>query len=140
MFSWQVKKEGITTASAKTVWNICTNFERLHIWDETVESCKLFGPLEIGTEGQIIMKGQSPINFVIQTVEKERFYRDKAKIFGATFSFSYEMIPQGEKTRIINTFRVSGFLAPILRLFMKKKLEVSMQKAIEKLIKMAENR
>jgi len=132
MFSWQVKKEGVTTASAKTVWGICTNFERLNAWNDAVESCKLFGPLEVGTEGQLIMKGQSPINFVIQTVEKERFYKDKAKMFGATFSFSYAMMPHNNgETRIVNTFRVSGLFAPILRLFIKKSLKFQCKKRLK---------
>jgi|GEM_PF-4608053 len=138
MFSWQVKKEGVSKASAKRVWEIFTNFERLPEWDESAESCKLFGPVAVGTEGQMQMKGQSPIRFVIEAVEKERLYRDKAKMFGATFSFSHQLIPLNNGVRIIHTFRVSGFLAPILRLFMKKKLELSMQKALENLIKMTE--
>lgn len=140
MFSWQVRKEGVSSVSAKKMWAISTKFENLSDWDESVESCRLFGPLVPGTQGQLKMKGQSPINFVIQNVEKERLYRDSAKMFGATFSFSHELIPLDSGVCIINTFRVSGLLAPILKLFMKKKLELSMQKALENLIKLAENK
>jgi len=140
MFCWKIVADKKTTAKPAVIWKIFTDFEHMSKYMPTVESCKLEGPLAVGTKGIMKIKKDGMVcPFVITDLEKEKLYKDKTSFFGTNLRLTHKLANIDGMTQITHIFQVSGVLAPLMYFTMRKHMKKVVKDAVDNLASMAES-
>ena len=76
MFTWEVRAEAISKASAKKIWDMWADVSSWPIWDHELEWARLDGPFTAGARGTVKPKGFFASGFEITSLEEERKMSD----------------------------------------------------------------
>lgn len=141
MLWWKIVAEKKTNAKPAEIWKIFTDFEHMPKYMPTVESCKLEGPLAVGTKGIMKIKKDGMVcNFVITDLEKEKLYKDKTSFFGTNLRLTHKLEKIDGMTQITHIFQVSGILAPLMYFTMRNHMKKVVKDAVENLSVLAESK
>jgi uncharacterized protein YndB with AHSA1/START domain len=119
-------------APAAVVWEVLTDFARYPEWNPFVLECRsTLKPGEaFDMRVKLMSRPQRQVEWVLEHVPGQRFaYQMKPFPLGALRSRrSHEVEPLGEqRTRYRSYFRLEGWLMPLVRALMGRRIEVGMQ-------------
>ncbi len=141
MFKWSLQAEATAKASAGDVWEIWTDVASWPKWDHELEWSSLKGPFKVGTEGELKPKGWPSSKFRLVSVEEGKSHSDKTVMPMTEIVFNHSLAPSHhQEVRILHRVEVSGLLAPLLWLTMRRALKKGLPKAVKRLAELAEAR
>ncbi|NGQ95236.1 polyketide cyclase/dehydrase and lipid transport [Brevibacillus sp. SYP-B805] len=113
---WKFAHSVTTAAKAETIWKLYQDVHTWQQWDEGIENAELFGEFKEGTKGMLQPKGQDALEFVIAEVKPLQRFSDVTAIPGAgiTITFTHELEPLENGTRVTHTVLISGANAEAL--------------------------
>lgn len=126
-------------ATKERIWSLWTNVDTWNLWDSDVEYSKLFGMFEVGTNGVLKARNGPKSKFNIVEATTNKSFTNRSKLPLCTLDFVHEIV--AKETGVIITHRIviKGFLSPLFSLIIGKQQEKNLPKAVEALIKLAEN-
>lgn len=130
-------KEQFIQASPEVVWNIQTNINAWSQWQPAISSAKLEQSLAVGSRFQW-KTGGITITSTIQELEPQRRIGWTGKGLGTEARHIWVLKPQGNGTLVVTEESMQGWLVVILKLFMPKFLDASLDTWLEQLKRRAE--
>ena len=141
MFKWEVWAETKAKSNSECVWDIWTDVGSWPTWDHELEWSNLNGPFKIGTKGKLKPKGWPASEFCIISVEEGKSHSDKTVMPLTKIIFNHELKQLDNNTTYIrHHVTVSGLLAPLLWLTMRRTLKKGLPKAVQALARLAESK
>ena len=139
MWNWKIEASAETKADPKSIWNCWKDVPSWPKWDHELEWSLIEGPFARGTKGKLKPKGWPETPFCITLVERDS-YQDETILLLTKVVFTHQLQSLTEnKTKITHRAEVKGFLAPILRLTLGRKLKKGLPIAVPALARRAEN-
>lgn len=141
MFRWNFQADAMARATSQDVWEVWIDVQSWPKWDHDLEWSSLNGPFKVGTEGKLKPKGWPASKFCLTSVEEGKSHSDKTVMPMTEIIFNHSVTPCNKlEVRIIHRVEVSGLLAPILWMTMRRALKKGMPHAVKRLAQLAESR
>jgi uncharacterized protein YndB with AHSA1/START domain len=131
------QKEMFIQASPEVIWKIHTAINDWPQWQPTIDMANLDGPLAIGSIFQW-KSGGLTITSTIQVVEPNRQVGWTGKALGTRASHTWIFKPHNGGTMLTTEESMEGWLVSILKLFMPRFLEGSLDTWVQSLKSKAE--
>ncbi|MDT7781709.1 MAG: hypothetical protein QOF58_128 [Pseudonocardiales bacterium] len=133
MTNYEFEHSVVGPASVEAVWALWSDVGRWVEWDEGVESVTLSGPFAEGSRGEMVIKGQGAIPFVLTSVEQGVGFVDETAVPDAVLRFSHRVEQVAEGVRVTHSVVIEGpaaaFLGPVVT--------ADLPDAVEALVKLA---
>jgi hypothetical protein len=106
---WTYGYEREARLSREALWNVLRNVDDWAAWDTSMESVRLRGPFEVGSQVLMTPAGQEAITSVITDVVENERYADETDMEGVTLRFSHTLSALADGgTRIVHRLEISG--------------------------------
>lgn len=105
----------VKNLSAQRVWDVWTDVNQWHTWQDDVEHAHIDGPFESGKTFDFRPKGGPNIRIELTTVEKDAIFVDVTRFPLARMIDSHELIERGDELEIRSTVTMQGPLAFVWR-------------------------
>ncbi len=140
MFKWTITAEVKTKAKPRDIWNLWVDVPSWPKWDHELEWCSLDGSFKVGSTGKLKPKGWFASTFRLISVEEGKSHSDRTEMPFTKVTFHHSLAPCGNgQVSIVHRVEVSGLLAPLLWLTMRRAIKKGLPKAVNKLAQMAES-
>jgi hypothetical protein len=128
-----------TTATSEQIWKLWADVPGRTRWDEGLESIRIDGPFDVGTTGEVKLKGQPAVRFDILECRPMSRYTDRFHLPAGTTMDWHHTIDDGNGTRTV-TFRVvvKGPTSLVLTPVMKSILHEELPATVDRLVALAE--
>lgn len=139
MFKWTVSQTVVSQASHQDIWNVWKNVKGWPDWDTHLEWSKLEGDFTLHAKGSLKPQGMKVHHFTICELTQDKSFTTSSPLFLTSMLFGHE-IKQVNPSLIAVTHSatVSGFLAPLLYMVMRKNIQKGFKEALPKLVAIAE--
>jgi len=124
---------------ADRVWQVWSDIDRWHTWQDDIEYAKLDGEFKAGNVFQFKPKGGPKINIELVKVEPGSVFVDLTRFPFATMVGAHEFIDHGDQLEIKTTISISGPLSFICRKLVAENVADSLEQQTERLIAQARN-
>ncbi|MGA8164922.1 MAG: SRPBCC family protein [Waddliaceae bacterium] len=138
MFHWTVSEAVHTKASTDEIWSMWQDVHTWPKWDKELDWCEISGPFASGAKGRLKPKGWFAAQFVITKVAEGKSFEDETHMPFTRVVFDHRIQELGNENLIIHSVTTSGLLAPLLWLFLGRKLKKGLRTSIETLAHLAE--
>lgn len=101
--------------SAERVWDVWTDVNRWHLWQDDVEYAKIDGAFEAGKKFAFRPKGGPNLQLELTAVEPQSVFVDVTRFPLARMIDSHELIDHGDELEIRSTITLEGPLAFLWR-------------------------
>jgi hypothetical protein len=125
----------LTQLRAEQIWAKYVDVKNWSSWDSSVESSELYGDFVEGTKGSLKPVGGPKAKFILSTVTKYVYFSDRSFLPLAHIDFEHAIADDGETRTVTHTISLGGFLAPLFKLILGKKLADGLDEAVENLVK-----
>ncbi|HJD75315.1 MAG TPA: hypothetical protein K8W04_04565 [Bacteroides reticulotermitis] len=126
-------------ATKERIWSLWTNVETWNLWDPDVEYSKLFGKFEVGVSGILKARNGPKSRFKIVEATPNKSFTNRSKLPFCTLDFIHEVIEKDRDIIITHRIVIKGLLSPLFSKIIGKQQELNLPKAVDELIKFAEN-
>jgi len=123
----------------ESVWNVLIEVERWPSWQPDISSAKLDGNFAEGTQFRW-KAGPSIINSTVERVDRPRLVGWRGKTFGAQAVHVWKLESTPTGTRVTTEESMSGLIPRLLRGWMQRSLEKSLDTWLRELTKTVEAR
>jgi uncharacterized protein YndB with AHSA1/START domain len=104
-------------APAEKVWSVWTDLEKYPEWDPREERLNLDVPFGEGATGSSKQIGNPANTFTITDVVPGKTWTTRCALPGGELAMRHELIPDGDSTRVVKRYTVSGPFSLPFRLF-----------------------
>jgi len=125
--------------SAKHLWNVWTDVNQWHTWQDDIEYAKLDGEFAAGKSFLFKPKGGSEIRIELTKVEPNRTFIDLTRFPLAKMYDTHEIIDHGSELEVKTTISVDGLLSFLWRKIVVEDIANGLKVQTEKLIERAKN-
>jgi uncharacterized protein YndB with AHSA1/START domain len=129
----------ITGSSKERVWEVWTDVNQWHTWQDDIEYARMDGEFK---EGGVILfkpKGGPKIKLAITKVVPGEVFVDCTRFPLAKMFDEHELITHGDTLEIKSTIRVEGLLSFVWRKLVAEDVANGLDEQTEKLIQRAQN-
>jgi hypothetical protein len=123
-----------TTKSAVEIWKKYEDVTSWKSWDPAVEKSELLGEFTEGAKGKLKPTGGPETEFVLTDITKYIYFADRSKLPFAYIDFEHSIDEDGTIRTITHTIKMGGFLAPLFKLILGKKLASGLEEAVGNLV------
>lgn len=136
---WTIEVAGDASADRETVWAWYEATDEAPSWDPLVRRIEPDGPIAVGSGGRNHPAGGPPVRFRYTEVTRLVSYTEVSSSPGAAFAFTHrlEVRPDGG-VHLVHGVEVSGPLAGLYRLLLRRKFERGMAEALDNLVRRVE--
>lgn len=139
MFKCSVQGEAECVARSPLIWKYWSDTSLWPEWDSEIEWGKIDGPFATGSKGEMKPRNWFLIRFSLIGVEKEKRFATQSYFLFTRVEFHHMMIPLApSKIKLVHRGELTGFLAPLLYLFLGWKMKKALQNAVDNLSKIVE--
>jgi hypothetical protein len=111
----QSYSQTVKDLSAERVWNVWTDVNQWHTWQDDVEYARLDGEFESGKKFAFRPKGGPNVELELTDVRKNSVFVDVTRFPFARMIDSHELIERGDELEIKSTITMQGPLAFLWR-------------------------
>jgi uncharacterized protein YndB with AHSA1/START domain len=138
MGDWTFEHSAESTAPPASVWERYTDVDHWSEWStKGVEKSSLDGEFEVGTTGMSKAPHLPKGRFELVDVEPERRFVLKSRLPGATLTFTHQLEPAGEGTRITHRADLGGPLSFVWTPVVGRIIKPSLPSGVEQLAELA---
>jgi hypothetical protein len=106
---WTTEATTTSSATPEAIWNLYSTVGTWPQWDHSLESCRLEGPFEAGSHGEMLIKGApAPLPFKLTEVKALQIFADETALPGATVHFVHTLERTPDGTRITHRASITG--------------------------------
>lgn len=106
---WTHEYEQKAPVSTEALWRVLSSIEDWPSWDTSMESVRLRGPFQVGSQVLMTPNGQDTITSVITDIVEQERYADETHMGEVTLRFSHTLTPLSTGgTRIVHRLEISG--------------------------------
>jgi hypothetical protein len=106
---WTTEASAISSANPETIWNLYSTVEKWLDWDHDLEASQLHGTFEVGSRGEMVIKGSpAALPFVLTEVETLQIFTTETPLPGAMVHFVHTLEQTLEGTRIVHRASITG--------------------------------
>jgi len=139
MFKWVVTAKAKTKANPRDIWNLWVDVPSWPKWDHELEWSFLDGPFKVGSTGKLKPKGWFASKFSLVSVEEGKAHSDRTEMPFTKVIFSHSLTSsENGQVAIVHHVEVSGLLAPLLWLTMRRTIKKGLPQAVSRLAQLAE--
>lgn len=137
----EVRLEIRVQAPAAEIWRLWSDFAAAPQWDTDVRHCILDGPFVAGSTGLCTLKNGLKMPLVLEQVNPQHSYVNRARLLGMDLTFSHCLRRIGaHDTHVIHSVRLHGRFSFLYRGLVHGLLRGPMGKALRNLRTLAEQR
>jgi len=125
--------------SASQVWNVWTDVNQWHTWQDDIEYAKLDGEFKKGNTFRFKPKGGPNIKIELTETKLDSIFVDLTRFPLARMYDSHELIEHGNKLEIKTTIRIEGALSFLWRKLVAENVADGMKEQTERLVERARN-
>ena len=129
--TYSTKVKGV---SAEKVWQVWTDVNQWHTWQDDIEYAKLQGEFKIGNKFLLKPKGGPKVNIEIVQVEPQAAFTDLTRFPLAKMYGLHEFIRHGDELEIKTTMSVNGPLSFVWRKLVAEDIAKGLKEQTENLI------
>lgn len=135
----QTYSKKIKGLNPEQVWNVWTDINQWHTWQQDIEYAKLEGEFKIGNIFLLKPKGGPKISIELAAVEPNKRFTDLTRFPGARMYGDHEFLVDGDELEIRTTMRIDGMLSFLWRKIVAEDVANGMMAQTESLIEKAKN-
>ena len=106
---WTTEASTVSSADPETIWNLYSAVETWSRWDHDLESSRIHGLFEVGSRGEMVMKGSpAALPFALTEVEDLQLFTTETPLPGATVHFVHTLERTPDGTRITHRASITG--------------------------------
>jgi hypothetical protein len=129
----------IEGVNAGQVWNVWTDVNQWHTWQDDIDHAKLDGGFETGNVIHFKPKGGPNIKLELTEVKPNSVFIDLTRFPLAKMYDLHELIDHGNKLEIKSTIRIEGPLSFIWKKLVAENVANGLEEQTEKLIEKVKN-
>jgi len=136
MWNWSYEESQEFDVSLDAIWQSYQDVASWPKWDSDLDWAVLDGPFAEGVTGRLKPKHFFPVCFTLEKVKENSEFVDVSKMpLMTTCTFYHKLEKQvNGQVKITHGVKTCGFLAPLLRLTLKKQLKRGLLQAIKALV------
>ncbi len=128
-----------TAALPQRIWELWSDPATWPVWNPDVEAIALDGPFATGTTGRMTTRSGGQHQITLASVEPGRAFQLETSVLpGARFAFRCEVLPTPDGSRIGQSLRMRGPLAPLYSRMMGERVAASFGPLLDGLARHAE--
>lgn len=127
-----------TISSAQKIWSLWKNVEDWPSWDEDIDWCHLNDEFEFGKKGKLKPKSFPATDFILSEVTEYKSFTVTSKLPLAKIIAIHRIEENNAGCNIQHRMEIKGLLSVIFSKLMKKNMQHSVPKAMQKLVNIAE--
>jgi hypothetical protein len=106
---WMTEATTISSAKPETIWNLYSTVENWLDWDHDLEASQLHGSFEVGSRGEMVLKGSpDALPFKLTEVEALQIFTTETPLPGAMVHFVHTLERTTDGTRIMHRASITG--------------------------------
>jgi hypothetical protein len=125
--------------SAEHLWEVWTDVNQWHTWQDDIEYAKLDGEFGAGKSFLFKPKNGSVISIELTEVEPHRNFTDVTRFPLAKMRDTHEIIEHGDELEVKTTVNINGLLSFVWRKLVAEEVANGLKVQTEKLIERAKN-
>jgi len=136
---WTIEVAADAAADRETVWAWYEATDEAPSWDPLIRRIEPDGPMAIGSGGRNHPVGGPSVRFRYTEVTRVVSYTEVSSSPGASFAFTHRLEEAfGGRVRLVHGVEVSGPLAGLYRLLVRRRFERGMREALDNLVRRVE--
>ena len=137
---WKTEFSVKTKTNKENIWNLWKDVENWKLWDNSVEYSTLSGNFENGTKGILKPKEGPKSTFVLKDCVQLKSFTTQQSLPLGKMNFIHLILEQNNELEIIHRVEMNGLLTFLFSKVIGKGIEKSLPIAVNKLVKLAENK
>lgn len=124
----------ITGLSREQVWQVWSDVNQWHAWQDDIEYAKLNGDFMMGNHFELKPKGGPKFKIKLIEVKPNHLFTDVTKFFLAKMLDKHEIIECGDELEIKTTICLTGMLSYLWQKLVVEKIAIGLEEQTQKLI------